>query len=378
MRPVHRLACLLALCVAVAPLRGVAAPAPEAENSAVPEDRSQVRGAVLVWPPRVEGLVGAQAAEGMRAALRAGLARAGLTVVEPPADAAACDDAACRAAAARAGGADHLVVLEVRAVDRDFALQVQLIDVATGEVRELAEGCTICGLGDATALVESLGARLGPLWRIASEEAAARRAQEQALREQPRLRVVTTPPGATVLVDGQKVGVTPLEQPVAAGRHVVELRRADYLGETREVLLTRGVVSELALSLRGDSPPPTARSRALLISGSTLIGLGLGGVALMGAGLGRGAAAERDGAARVAELEAAGVDGLERTDALADVRARGQRADAMAIAGAVVGSVLLIGGVTLAVLSTTPRARRVALAPWGGPRGAGISLSGRF
>jgi hypothetical protein len=50
----------------------------------------------------------------------------------------------------------------------------------------------------------------------------------------------------------------------------------------------------------------------------------------------------------------------------------------MALVGAVVGGVLLIGGVTLSAVSATPRARRVALAPWGGPRGAGLSLRGRF
>ena len=157
MRVVHRLACLLALCVAVAPLRAASGAA-----SPVLEDRSKAGGVVLVAPPRVEGVAGAQAVEAMRGALQAGLARAELRVVEPPADAATCDDAACRAAAARAGGAGHVVVLEVRAVDRDFELQVQLIDVDTGEVRELRESCQICGLGDATALAESLGARLGP------------------------------------------------------------------------------------------------------------------------------------------------------------------------------------------------------------------------
>jgi len=122
----------------------------------------------------------------------------------------------------------------------------------------------------------------------------------------------------------------------------------------------------------------TSISRALLISGSTAIGLGLGGVVLMAAGLGRGAAAERDGAARIVELEADGIDGLERTDALADLRARGQQGDTMAIAGAIVGGVLLVGGITLAAVSATNGARRVALTPWGGPRGAGLTLVGRF
>lgn len=369
----HRLACLLALCVAAAPLRLHAAPA------AVPAAPAAGPATILVWPPQLDGVAGEQAAASIRAALRAGLTRAELTAVDPPPDAAACSEPACRSAAAQAGGAAHLVALQVRAIDRDFEVRVQLIDAATGETRELGESCTICGLEDACALVESLGARLGPLRRAAVEEAELRRVQEQALREQPRLRIVTQPPGAAVLVDGQKIGVTPLEQPLAAGRHTVELRRDDYLVEVREVNLGRGLVSELSIPLRADGKlPPSARSRALLISGSTLIGLGVGGLAVMGAGLGRGAAAERDGAAKQAELADAGVTGQARTDALADLRSRGQQANIMAIAGAVIGGVLVIGGVTLAAISTSNRARRVALAPWGHLRGAGLSLTGRF
>lgn len=372
----HRLACLLALCVAAAPLRLHAAPTAAVASEVAPATANTT---ILMWPPDLEGIAGDQAADSIRTALRTGLTRAGLDPVAAPADASDCTDATCRAAAATNAGAAHLVDLEVRAIDRDFEVRVQLVDAATGEVRELVEGCSICGLEDACAVVESLGARLGPLWRAAVEETAARRLQEQALAQQPRLRVVTDPPGATIFVDGQKIGVTPLEAPLTVGRHTVELRRDDYLVETREVNLSRGVVSDLSVPLRADGKlPPSARSRALLISGSVLLGLGVGGIAVMGAGLGRGAAAERDGAAKQQELADAGIVGLERTDALADLRARGQQANTMALVGAVVGGVLLIGGATLVGVSTTNRARRLAVAPWGHLRGAGLSLSGRF
>ena len=373
MPSVHRLASLLALCVAAAPLRLQAAPAADASDPATSDP------AILVWPPELAGIAGEQAAASIRAALRAGLTRADLSPIDAGSSAGDCSDPACRGAAAQAGGADYLVTLQVRAIDRDFEVRVQLVDAATGESRELVEGCSICGLEDACAVVESLGARLGPMRRAAVEEAAARRLQEQALLQQPRLRVRSSPPGADIYVDGQKIGVTPLEQPLAVGRHTVELRRADYLVETREVNLSRGIVSDLSIPLRADGKlPPSARSRALLISGSALIGLGVGGLAVMGAGLGRGAAAERDGAAKASELTEDGVTGLERTDALADLRARGQQANTMALVGAVVGGVLLIAGVSLAAVSTSNRARRLAVAPWGHLRGAGLSLSGRF
>jgi hypothetical protein len=98
----------------------------------------------------------------------------------------------------------------------------------------------------------------------------------------------------------------------------------------------------------------------------------------MAYGLAAGASADREGERRVAELAAMGVAGLDRTDALADVRARGRRADAVAFAGGIAGGVLLVVGVALAVASTTPAVRRVALAPWGGRGSAGLTLVGRF
>ncbi|MBL8971189.1 MAG: hypothetical protein JNK56_11435, partial [Myxococcales bacterium] len=88
----HRLACLLALCVAAAPLRLHAAPA------AVPAAPAAGPATILVWPPQLDGVAGEQAAASIRAALRAGLTRAELTAVDPPPDAAACSEPACRSA----------------------------------------------------------------------------------------------------------------------------------------------------------------------------------------------------------------------------------------------------------------------------------------
>ena len=121
------------------------------------------------------------------------------------------------------------------------------------EARELVEGCSICGLEDACALVESLGARLGPLRRAAVEEAELRRVQEQALREQPRLRIVTQPPGAAVLVDGQKIGVTPLEQPLAAA-HLFEAAPDDGVTSGRERIGAGAAVRKRAPSSLHEIP----------------------------------------------------------------------------------------------------------------------------
>ena len=58
-------------------------------------------------------------------------------------------------------------------------------------------------------------------------------------------------PDAEVLVDGQRVGRTPLPGSIAVppGRRVVELRRAGYRSERREVTVDDGATGELAFEL---------------------------------------------------------------------------------------------------------------------------------
>jgi hypothetical protein len=67
-------------------------------------------------------------------------------------------------------------------------------------------------------------------------------------------------PDADVLVDGQRVGRTPLPSSVAVppGRRVVELRRAGYRSERRELTIDDGASGELGFELAED---PAARVR---------------------------------------------------------------------------------------------------------------------
>lgn len=354
----------LAFAVTVAPLRSVAA-APASE------------GGVLVAPLSVRGSADAASEGSLSAALRAGAERAQIPLVA--AAPTSCEDVACHVEAAKQAGAAYVVVTTVDVADRDYAIRVALIDVDSGEAREVSDACTICGLDDASRITESLGARLGALWQAAVEETGARQQLARALHEQPRLRVVTRPARAEVYVDGEKIGATPVEHRVTPGRHLVEVRRVDYVGERREVDVARGSTGEVTIDLRPVGRlPSTPRSRAALISGSVLLGVGAVGLGVMGYGIARGAALEREGAGRVAMLEQEGIGGLELTDALADTRARGHQANLVAgVTGAVAG-VLVITGATLVVVSTTNRLRRIALTPWGGRGLGGVALSGRF
>ncbi|HUF47991.1 MAG TPA: PEGA domain-containing protein [Vicinamibacterales bacterium] len=71
------------------------------------------------------------------------------------------------------------------------------------------------------------------------------------------LEVDSRPRGATVTVDGRRVGVTPLSVPdLPAGRHVVELGLEGYRSVRSEVLVRAGERARLALSLEAGTRGP--------------------------------------------------------------------------------------------------------------------------
>ena len=91
------------------------------------------------------------------------------------------------------------------------------------------------------------------------------------------ITLTSSPPGATVLIDGREVGVTPLTYSVPAGDHAIEVRHADATA-ARTVTVKTGETAEVALTLEAS---PRARSRtlplAVLAGGGALL---VGGIAL--------------------------------------------------------------------------------------------------
>lgn len=111
-------------------------------------------------------------------------------------------------------------------------------------------------------------------------------------------------------------------------------------------------------------PAPLPADRRLQIGGGALLGLGVGGLALLAAGLGLGERADRELAAAV---ERPG-DDPEREGAVADARTRGLRSNQLAVAGGVLGGALLVVGVALLIAGRAgrpARGRRLALAASG-------------
>jgi hypothetical protein len=68
------------------------------------------------------------------------------------------------------------------------------------------------------------------------------------------LSLTSSPAGARVTVDGADVGVTPLDAPVSAGSHTVELTKAGYAPGHGSVVVAEGQSAKLDISMTQDGP----------------------------------------------------------------------------------------------------------------------------
>jgi tetratricopeptide (TPR) repeat protein len=77
-----------------------------------------------------------------------------------------------------------------------------------------------------------------------------------------QLSIFSTPDGATVLVDGRAIGVTPFTGELPPGKHVVLLDRDGYRDARSELVLSAGTPGELNVLLEPEPNEPARRGAA--------------------------------------------------------------------------------------------------------------------
>jgi hypothetical protein len=245
---------LVALAVAVAPVHADASP---------PERR------ILAMPIVVEGTL----PENVRKEV-AGRFVKGLGGDAEPADpgAARCNDAACWQTRAAELGATHLVVATITVDDRDYAVQADLVDGKSGKViATAARRCEICGYDEVEETVDDVAGLL-------------RRKLGAASAALPVLAVKSTPPGALVTLDGERVGTTPLQIDVAPGPHDVRISKPGHVAKLERVVMVEGVREDLDAQLVLAPQEERARRRSgMRIGGAVATALGVAG---LGVGIG--------------------------------------------------------------------------------------------
>ncbi|MCA9635650.1 MAG: PEGA domain-containing protein, partial [Myxococcales bacterium] len=224
---------------------------------------------VAVLPLVVEGSIDADARASLTERLRSGLER-GEFAIAPQGEVdnlaeSPCDRQTCYGKLRSQLGVSHLVRATVTIKNRDYDMKVELIDAENGNVVASSQDrCDICGLEEVGEQIASQGALL--------------RAKIDAMGSGPAiLALESKPSGATVSIDGEIVGSTPLERSVIAGAHVVRLTLDGYAPEEREVTFVAGVTETISFEL----------SRAAGNAKTRLIGIAslATGIAFLGGGI---------------------------------------------------------------------------------------------
>ena len=197
---------------------------------------------LAILPLQVEGGLGGSDQAELMKALVAGLERGSFSIVGPDqvlaADgrAASCDNAGCYKSIAAATGAAYVVRAAVTVRDRDYSVKVELVGADGKRMAQTEDGCEICGVVDASGLLDSAAATL--------------RLKLDALSKGPSaLKLTSDPNGAIVTIDGEIAGTTPFEQPVIPGKHLIRVSQTGFISIEREVTFVEGVNEDLNFSL---------------------------------------------------------------------------------------------------------------------------------
>ncbi|MBL4687265.1 MAG: PEGA domain-containing protein [Nannocystaceae bacterium] len=191
---------------------------------------------------------------------------AGLNTREMASLACGATDATCLRAAATDAGTRYLLVVEVAVDDRDQHVSMRLVQGHSGEVAASTDGdCEICGVAGAADLLRE---QIGQIDRSIQTEAA----------DTSTLIIQSTPPGASIVVDGESAGSTPTQLRLAAGQHTIVAQYKDHETTRRTITTVGGVHKDLSIALvpvevRETNPKQTQRT-----IGWATLGLGLGGI----------------------------------------------------------------------------------------------------
>lgn len=216
---------------------------------------------VHVATPVVDGGSAEHVVAALDERARAGLTDAGVTAIAPP---DGCAEPECMKAAVASGQGRGVLVTTVTVAGSDYRLHAEILG-ADGAVLASRDGtCEICTYDEAAeglrGLVAEAARELGPASTPATVATTA------------AMRISSVPAGATVVIDGATVGTTPYEGELSVGPHTVELTKAGYSPQTREVDVAGGEATTVDIELvpQGGSLSP----RTTEIIGWSAIGVG--------------------------------------------------------------------------------------------------------
>ena len=177
----------------------------------------------------------------------------------------------CVAPTAAAKRVERVVVVQVELENAGKAVvvtgQVLLASAAVPSIeRRFCEPCSDASLDQSAT----------DLMKVLLERTSARQGRTS-------IAIQTSPPGASIAIDGTMVGSSDATIAVSAGTHQVQLQRSGYRPETRQVMVAEGELFAMAVTLTrsetGGTPGGGDRRPSRLVAGTIA---GAGAIALAG------------------------------------------------------------------------------------------------
>lgn len=260
---------------------------------------------------------------------------------------AECKAAACWKKVATAAKARFILSGSVTAADEIYNVELWLYDAANDRSSKGIGICELCAATEVNGTIDNAFAELSD-----ALSAARPKVEPEAVvaTGKPLLEVSTTPPGASVLLDGTDIGTTPLKVEVEVGKHIVVVAKEGFVAEERTITaMGKNAQKEplmIDITLKGEEqpppPPPTDAPAA-----PEPVDPGSGGYSKLGWGLTIGGAVLVGAGAFLIHLDGQVTcdDGRGRTECPNVYDTRGMGATSLGIGAALVGS-----GITLLIV----------------------------
>ncbi len=235
---------------------------------------------VAVMPLVVEGDVPSEVRAQARDEIRAALKSNQYDLVDGRPPGANCTNYECIHTVAESADAQWVVQPALSTIDRDYGIALRLYDFAGNLKTSEETTCEICSYDDVVAsLVTETEQIQEPLLEFVANPYGDREAASSETSGPATLSIRTDPEGASVKLDGERLGKTPLEVEVEPGLRDLEITMRNHNDVVQTVRAPRGGTKVLNFDLIENDERQT---KALRATGWTFSMLGIG---LVGAGV---------------------------------------------------------------------------------------------
>lgn len=235
---------------------------------------------VAVMPLLAEGDVPPEVRTEAREAVEAALKSRKYELVDGRPPGKNCSDFECIHAVAEQADAQWVVQPALSTIDHDYGIAVRLYDFA-GNLKVSEETtCEICSYPDAVESIQTEASELkDPLLGFVANPYGDREQESFETEGGSTLSIRTEPEGAQVILDGERIGKTPIDIPVEPGLRDLEIHLRNHTDVVTTVRAPRDGTELLTYKLVENND---AQTRALRITGWTFSMVGIG---LIGAGV---------------------------------------------------------------------------------------------